>query len=58
MWTAEDARKFAEETKYQDEIDLIDREIVKAVNKGLTSCWCRIELSPYVGERLEKLGYK
>lgn len=57
MWTAEEARKVAEQYKYLEEIREFDHQILEAVNNGLTEAYYYRKMSQYVKDRFEDLGY-
>lgn len=57
MWTAEQARKIAEQYKYLEEIQEFDHQILEAVNQGNTYVYYYKKMSQYVKDRFEDLGY-
>lgn len=57
MWTAEQARKVAEQYKYLEEIREFDHQILEAVNQGNTNAYYYKKMSQYVKDRFEDLGY-
>ncbi len=57
MWTAEQARKVAEECDYLEEINIFDHQIRKAVLDGRTETYYFRKMSQYVKDRFEDLGY-
>lgn len=57
MWTAEQARKVAEEYKYLEEIQVFDYQVREAVNSGLTETYYFKKMSQYIKDRFEDLGY-
>lgn len=57
MWTAEEARKVAEQYKYLEEIREFDHQILESVNNGLTETYYYRKMSQYVKDRFEDLGY-
>lgn len=57
MWTAEQARKIAEEYKYLEEIQEFDHQILEAVTGGRTKAYYFKKMSQYVKDRFEDLGY-
>lgn len=57
MWTAEQARKIAEEYKYLKEIQEFDHQILEAVNQGNTNAYYYRKMSQYAKDRFEDLGY-
>lgn len=57
MWTAEQARKIAEDYKYLEEIQEFDHQILEAVNGGRTETYYFKKMSLHVKDRFEDLGY-
>ena len=58
MWTAKQARKFAEESIYKDEIRAIDQAIINATGCGDMQTIFYNRISDYAKNRLEELGYQ
>ena len=58
MWTAKQAREFAEESTYKDEIHAIDQVIIDAVVGGNTQTIFYDRISDYAKNKLEGLGYR
>lgn len=58
MWTAKQAREFAEESAYKNEIRAIDQVIIRAVDCGDMQTIFYDRISNYAKNKLEGLGYR
>lgn len=57
LYSAEKAREYSMIYRYKDEIEAVNNKIGEAVVKGEMSCEYYDELSPFVKDTFEDLGY-